>query len=114
MNINQLVKTAYGDSCVNGWWDEREPNYAEKLALIHSEVSEALEELRNPFVSGESISDLVFDDNDKPIGFTSEMADIVIRVADLCGHLGIDLEQAISAKLEFNRERGYKHGGKQF
>lgn len=113
MTIPQLVKTAFGDSCVNGWWDEESPNYAEKLALIHSEVSEALEDLRDPILG----SDLTFwetDEKGKPIGFPTELADVVIRVADLCGHLGIDLEKMISVKLEYNRQRGFKHGGKKF
>ncbi len=41
-----------------------------------------------------------------------ELADIVIRVFDMCGHYGIDLESAIREKMEYNKKRPYKHGGK--
>lgn len=79
---------------------------AEKLALIHSEVSEALEDLRDGKME-EEITHL-----DKPIGFPSELADIVIRVLDLSGMLGIDLEGAMRRKHEYNKSRPYKHGKK--
>jgi len=67
------------------------------LCLIHSEVSEALEAVRK---------------NDRD-NFAEELADTVIRVFDLCGGLDIDLEGAILAKMEVNRGRGYRHGGKR-
>jgi NTP pyrophosphatase (non-canonical NTP hydrolase) len=47
------------------------------------------------------------------VGFPSELADIVIRVADLAGALGIDLAEAIRIKLAFNRTRTHRHGGKK-
>lgn len=34
-----------------------------------------------------------------------ELADAVIRIADLCGHLGIDLEAAIDLKMAYNETR---------
>ncbi len=39
-----------------------------------------------------------------------ELADAVIRIADLCGHLGIDLEAAIDLKMAYNETRPFKHG----
>ncbi len=67
------------------------------LALIHSEVSEALEDFRH----------------DRREHFTEELADIVIRVLDLAGGLGVDLDAAIAAKLAKNRLRSFRHGGKR-
>lgn len=67
------------------------------LALIHSEVSEALEAFR---------------DGDQE-NFAEELADVVIRVLDCAAGLGIDMDQQMAAKLEKNRQRGYKHGGKR-
>ena len=67
------------------------------LALIHSEVSEALEAFRA----------------DDDVNFSEEMADVVIRCLDLTEGLGIDLGYCIHRKLEINRQRAKKHGGKR-
>lgn len=66
------------------------------LALIGSEVSEALEAFRN---------------RDKA-NFEEELADVVIRCMDCATGLGLDLGKAIAEKLEKNKARGVKHGGK--
>lgn len=42
--------------------------------------------------------------------FEEELADAVIRILDICGTMGIDLEQAILNKMARNRERPVKHG----
>ncbi|MDR1340654.1 MAG: hypothetical protein LBK58_11480, partial [Prevotellaceae bacterium] len=39
-----------------------------------------------------------------------ELADVIIRTLDLCGHLGIDIERHIEMKMKYNESRGYKHG----
>lgn len=67
------------------------------LALIHSEVSEALEAFRK---------------NDAE-NFLEEMADVLIRVLDCAGGLTDDFDTIVRAKLETNRQRGYRHGGKR-
>ena len=92
-----------------GWWDgviNREKVIPEKLALIHSEVSEALEDFRDSkmeiVISGE-----------KPTGFPIELADVIIRVYDLAGALGIDLDEAVEIKHNYNKTRPFRHGGKR-
>lgn len=77
----------------------------EKLALIHSEVSEALEAIR----SGPPLASWTTEDG-KPEGLASELADIVIRVADLCGSFGINLDEAIEDKMRYNTTRPALHG----
>lgn len=66
------------------------------LCLIHSEVSEALEALRK---------------RDRA-NLEEELADVVIRCLDFAGGAGINLDGVVAAKLERNRGRGYRHGGK--
>lgn len=71
-------------------------NVAEKLALIHSEVSEALEGYRK---------NLLDDKLPHRKMFEVELADVVIRVFDLAGAEGLDLGGAIEEKLAYNKKR---------
>ena len=107
LTINGLVKTAHTAAASKGFWDD-EPNLGEKIALIHSELSEALEEVR----AGHAPDEVYWVDG-KPEGLPIELADVVIRVADLCGYYKIDLADAIYEKLNYNARRPIKHG-KQF
>lgn len=71
-------------------------NVPEKLALIHSEVSEALEGYRK---------NLLDDHLQHRKMFEVELADVIIRVFDLAGAEGLDLGGAIEEKLEYNKKR---------
>lgn len=107
MTISSLTETAHKAAARKGFWDT-EPSIGEKIALIHSELSEALEEVR----AGHAPNETYFVDG-KPEGLPVELADVVIRVADLCGNFDIDLDRAIVEKLNYNARRPAKHG-KQF
>ena len=107
LTINELVEVAHYFAASKGFWDD-EPNLGEKIALIHSELSEALEEVRAGHAPDE-----VYEADGKPEGLPIELADVVIRVADLCGHYGIDLNAVVRQKLLYNQTRPAKHG-KQF
>lgn len=103
MRINSLVRMAYENAAKHGF---RHSNFAEAIALIHSELSEALEEDRKgaPMV--------YYAANGKPEGVAVELADAVIRICDLCGYLKIDLEKVIAEKMEYNAGRPHLHGKK--
>jgi NTP pyrophosphatase (non-canonical NTP hydrolase) len=88
-------------------WNDREVPIPEMIALIHSEVSEALEAFRDP---SQPLSWV--DDHGKPQGVASEFADIMIRVGHYAEKLGINLTEEIDKKLTYNLTRGYRHGGK--
>ncbi len=109
MNTNDIGKEADSINAANGWetfetldfpCDGSDhlnvPKLCTHMALVHSEVSEATEAIRNRDYTN----------------FCEEMADVVIRVASICYGLGIDLDSEIVAKLEKNKGRGHKHGGK--
>ncbi|WP_342439997.1 hypothetical protein NSS79_15325 [Paenibacillus sp. FSL L8-0436] len=123
MLINALVKAAHVNAIRKGWWDE-DRSFGEIIALIHSEASEALEDYRKGNHPGnvwyerrlpEGGIQTVLEmerSTDKPCGIPSELADIVIRVFDVCGRYGIDLEEAIQEKMTYNTTRPQRHGGK--
>lgn len=69
---------------------------AEKLALIHSEVSEAMEGARK---------NLMDDKLPHRKMIEVELADAVIRILDLAGALKLDLAGAIAEKLCYNSTR---------
>ena len=174
MDLVELQKEAHAIAKDHGWWDE-ERTFGDLIALVHSELSEALEAYR---VCG--IVDCPHE-HTEGAGVASELADVVIRVADMAewygvdggvmdrqlanqrevipdlpphftfgeritalhnwvsnagqfdydqeqwsgylgivvfdvermaAHYGIDLDAAIEAKMEYNRTRSYRHGGK--
>ena len=97
-----------------GWW-ETERNVPEQLALMHSEISEALEEYRKGNKLDYVYYGYVEEQRQwsKPEGFAIELADCVIRIMDTCEAYGIDLEEMIKVKMEYNETRSYRHGRKK-
>jgi len=92
-----------------GWWDKPR-SIGDIFILFTSEVAEAYEEYRN----GHALTETYFNPGlpDKPEGVPTELADVVIRVLDLCEWAGIDLQEVMRRKHEYNLTRAYRHGGK--
>lgn len=130
--INDLSESIYADNVERGWWDDIEKInllankgkinesfqknllanvVAAKMALMHSEISEALEGMRK---------DLMDDHLPERNMIEVEFADAIIRILDTAGYLGLDVGGAISDKLAYNasradhkRENREKEGGKR-
>ena len=108
--LNALRDEIHAAAVANGWYAQAERSLPEHLCLFHSEISEALEEYRN----GRAPTETYFNEDKptKPEGVPSELADIIIRVLDTCGHYGIDIDAIVRMKLAYNATRGHRHGGK--
>lgn len=132
MNINELAKEVHENAVEHGWWD-KPLTFLEALCLIHSELSEALEEYWNgaPLVYGtcalaaedckfSSICDNVGHPDAggekegacKPEGIAVELADVILRTLDLMAALGVDVDAVVMAKHKYNLGREYRNGGK--
>lgn len=106
-STRQMVQAVHKNAVNHGWYDESR-TFGELIALCHCELSEALEEYRK----GKGYNEIYNSENGKYEGIGVELADVVIRIFDLCGHLNIDIARMITLKHEFNKTRPYKHGGK--
>ena len=109
-----LQQECHGASHAAGWWTDpktgqdlrevvRDPKnrfgkalVAEKLCLVHSEISEAMEGHRKGLMDDKLPHRTMIE---------VELADAAIRIADLAGALGLDLGGAIAEKMAFNAQR---------
>lgn len=122
MKIAELQKEVHQLAKSKGWYDEgliKSP--LECHMLVVSEICEAVEEVRKGMPDiyqrvGNALvyPDGVWNEHIKPEGEAIELADAVIRILDYCEYQGINLEQAIKLKHEYNKSRPYRHGGKKY
>ena len=92
MNLNEYRDECHKTAVEKGFW-EADKTIAVKLMLIVTEIAEAMESYR---------------ENNRA-NFDEEIADTLIRVLDLCGHLDIDIQLEVLAKMQKNFNRPYKH-----
>jgi hypothetical protein len=115
--LNDLAREIHNANKEKGFWDDY--NYyvdnalmtdslyktfnAQRIALVHSELSEALEADRK---------DLMDDHLPEYTGFDVELVDAMIRIFDMAGAFDIDLNTIMEKKLAYNAKRPFKHGKK--
>lgn len=104
--MQELQRDIYSTAVEKGWWAQ-DRQFLEVCALIHSEISEAVEAWR------EDQGAIFINENGKPEGYIVELADAIIRIMDVCGHMGIDILDVVKMKHEYNKTRPYRHGGKR-
>lgn len=134
MHIEKLIRESHQMAKEKGFWEDPNRNVPEMLMLVVSELAEALEALRKEhkavnYVVQDLHSDLELNKTDDEYffnvvnwkeafegsvksSFEDELADVAIRLFDLCGGLDIDLAKHIQLKMYYNSTRGYKHGKK--
>lgn len=104
-SFNQLAGEIHQTAVSKGWWDT-ERNNGEIIALMHSELSEALEAIRHGNPPDDKLPEFT--------GAEAELADVIIRIMDMAPGRGWRIAEAVVAKMAYNRTRPHKHGGKAF
>ena len=134
MSLNNLRDRAHSTAVEKGW-HEKEVTHGESIALMHSELSEALEAIRkgkrltpvkwpkpifkavyhsvNYQTPWQEEYQKVFEEEVKDLP-GDELADVIIRILDYCGKHQIDIDLHVKAKMLYNTTRSYRHGGKKF
>ena len=110
-SLDEMMHEVHTNNVDKGWF-EKERTFGDGIALMHAEVSEALEAYRDrgldhytqPSKEGQTIG--------KPNDVPSEFADVLIRLLDECYRHGYDLEEEYERKMAYNRTRPHLHGGK--
>ena len=136
--LQQIQKEIFATAEKSGWHETNRP-LPEVIALVHSEVSEAMEAYRDGMApeetkyryKGKELPEGYYEPTDflsiheqltlpdgeikmgKPEGIASEFADVIIRILDASEEFKIPTLEIMLQKMEFNKTRGHRHGGKK-
>lgn len=100
-----VAEAVHATAKEKGWWDT-DRNDGEIIALMHSELSEALEGLRHGNPPSDKIPEFS--------SVEEELADVIVRIMDYSEARGHRVAEALIAKIHYNTGRERMHGGKKF
>lgn len=127
--LKQLSDEVMENNIRLGWEPDKGRTFGDECALLHSEISEALEAYRDwgfadktgPEEHHIGCEKVMFDTKkdctcfippSKPEGVGSEFADLFIRLLHYCHVHDIDLIAETRRKMEYNKTRSFRHGGR--
>ncbi len=111
-----LLAARHLDSMKGAPWYNPDQNFGEFIALVHCELSEAMDEWRKGSPPDEVYYEELHEPHaplamkDKPEGVPIEFADAILRILMKCAELGIDIDEAIRLKMAYNKNRAWKDG----
>ena len=129
LTFEVMGQACFRNAKAHGWWENSDRNFGEVCMLFTSEIAEAFEAYRdgddptqikylhNPYGEAPFVNDepeLRWGDGQlgKPEGIAAELADVLIRIFDTAGSMGIPLGEATIRKHLYNFDRPYRHGNK--
>jgi len=106
-SCQEMQEAIHNNAVEKGFWENSGKEFdGVKIALMHSELSEALEVMREGNKKSDKVPQISH--------LEEELADTVIRIMDFAEARRLNLGVAIVLKHKFNRNRPYMHGGKKF
>jgi hypothetical protein len=100
--FNSLASEAHACAVKKGFWEGDGCSVGDKIALMHSELSETLEAYRDGNPPDDKIPEFS--------GMEAELADAIIRIMDFGKKHNLRISEAIIAKINYNHTRLVKHG----
>ena len=111
--LRELQQMAYESAAENGWYDEPREDAVKNLPKYLTYMSSELAEAFADWLAGHDPAESWTDNDGKPQGIPSELADMVIWALSLAGRYGFDLEEAVVKKIQFNVTREKHHGAER-